>query len=32
MAELMAALEGLSLTELELVLRFVEFLAKEKTG
>ncbi len=30
MAELMAALEGLSPVELRLVLRFAEFLAKEQ--
>ncbi|MBA7657090.1 hypothetical protein ES703_65021 [subsurface metagenome] len=31
-ARLMAALEGLSLAELRLVLRFAEWLAKEQRG
>jgi len=32
LARLRAALRGLSLVELRLVLRFAEFLAKEQTG
>ena len=32
LARLMATLEGLSLAELRLVLRFAEFLAKEQKG
>jgi hypothetical protein len=32
LARLMAALEGMSIEQLKLVLRFAEFLAKQKKG